>query len=117
VFLRDLVIFDPYAFDDVADQLAANDENNQQTSEEILLSTIDGVPDDKLIGFALRLVLTGHTPIPREGEIDFLTEAEAAFAPPQPKKTAVKQAKAPRAVKAAQKTAAKKTTAKKEVAA
>jgi hypothetical protein len=46
-----------------------------------------------------------------------LTEAEIAFAPPQPKKTAVKQAKAPRAVKAAQKTAAKKTTAKKEVAA
>ena len=61
VFLRALVNIDPYTFDDVAEQLAANDENNQQTSEEILLSTIDGLPDDKLTGFALRLVLTAHT--------------------------------------------------------
>ena len=38
VFLRALVSIDPYAFDDVAEHLAANDENNQQTSEEILLS-------------------------------------------------------------------------------
>ena len=82
VFLRALVTIDPYAFDDVAEHLAANDENNQQTSEEILLSTIDGLPDDKLTGFALRLVFTGHTAIPRENEIDFLTEAEAAFTPP-----------------------------------
>ena len=116
VFLRALVTIYPYAFDDVAEQLAANDENNQQTSEEILLSTIDGLPDDKLTGFALRLVLTGQTPIPRESEIDFLTEAEAAFAPPQSKKTASKKAKAPAPIKAAQKTAAKKT-AKKQVAA
>ena len=117
VFLRALVTIDPYAFDDVAEQLAANDENNQQTSEEILLSTIDGLPDDKLTGFALRLVLTAHTPIPRESEIDFLTEAEAAFAPPQPKKTASKKTKTPTPIKAAQKTAAKKKTAKKQVAA
>jgi ParB family transcriptional regulator, chromosome partitioning protein len=117
VFLRALVNIDPYAFDDVAEQLAANDENNQQTSEEILLSTIDGLPDDKLAGFALRLVLTAHTHIPREGELDLLTEAEAAFAPLQPKKTASKKAKAAAPIKAAQKTAAKKTTAKKQVAA
>jgi ParB family chromosome partitioning protein len=117
VFLRALVTIDPYAFDDVAEHLAANDENNQQTSEEILLSIIDGLPDDKLTGFALRLVLTGHTAIPRESEIDFLTEAEAAFAPPQPKNTAAKKAKAPVPIKAAKKTATKKTTAKKDVAA
>src|SRR5258705_7233298 len=117
VFLRVLVSIDPYAFDDVAEHLAANDENNQQTSEEILLSTIDGLPDDKLTGFALRLVLTAHTPFPRESEIDFLTEAEVAFAPPQPKNTAAKKAKAPAPIKAAKKTAAKKTTAKKDVAA
>jgi ParB family chromosome partitioning protein len=98
-----------------AEQLAANDENNQQTSEEILLSTIDGLPDDKLTGFALRLVLTAHTPIPRESEIDFLTEA--AFAPPQPKKAASKTAKAPTPIKDAQKNATKKKTAKKQVAA
>jgi hypothetical protein len=35
---------------------------------------------------ALRLVFTAHIPIPRESEIDFLTEAEAAFASPHPKK-------------------------------
>jgi ParB family chromosome partitioning protein len=93
VFLRALVTIDPYAFDDVAEQLAANDENNEQTSEEILLSAIDGLPDDKLTVFALRLVLTAHTPIPRESEIDFLTEAEAAFAPSEPKKSANKKAK------------------------
>jgi len=117
VFLRALVNIDPYTFDDVAEHLAANDENNQQTYEEILLSTIDGLPDDKLTGFALRLVFIGHTDIPRESEIDFLTEAEAAFAPPQPKKTATKKAKATTPIKAAQKAAAKKTTAKKQVAA
>ena len=117
VFLRALVTIDPYAFDDVAEHLAANDENNQQTSEEILLSAIDGLPDDKLTGFALRLVLTAHTAIPRESEIDFLTEAKVAFAPPQPKNTAAKKAKAPAPIKATKKTAAKKTTAKKDVAA
>jgi ParB family transcriptional regulator, chromosome partitioning protein len=117
VFLRALVTIDPYAFADVAEHLAANDDNNEQSSDEILLSTIDGLPDDKLTGFALRLVLTGHTPIPRESEIDFLTEAEAVFAPPQSKKTATKKAKTPTPTKAAQKTAAKKTTAKKQVAA
>jgi hypothetical protein len=65
--------FTVYAFDDVAEQLAANEENTQQTSEEILLSTIDGLQDDKLTGFALRPALTAHTAIPRESEIDFLT--------------------------------------------
>jgi ParB family chromosome partitioning protein len=116
VFLRALVNIDPYTFDDVAENFA--DENNQQTSEEILLSTIDGLPDDKLIGFALRLVITAHIPIPREGELDYLAEAETAFAPPQPKKTASKKTTTtPTPIKAAMKGAAKKTTAKKEVAA
>jgi ParB family transcriptional regulator, chromosome partitioning protein len=116
VFLRALITLDPYTFDDVAEHLAADDENNQQTSEEILLSTIDRLPDDKLTGFALRLVLTAHTTIPREGELDLLTEVEAAFAPPQPKKTSNKKATTATPIKAAQKTAAKKT-AKKQVAA
>jgi ParB family transcriptional regulator, chromosome partitioning protein len=117
VFLRALATIDPYAFDDVAEQLAANDENNQQTSEGILLSTIDGLPDDKLTGFALRLVLTAHTPIPREGELDLLTEAETVFAPPQPKKTDSKKTKTPTPIKTDQKTTAKKKKAKKQAAA
>jgi ParB family chromosome partitioning protein len=91
---------------------AANDENNQQTAEEILLSILDGLADDKLIGFALRLVLTGHTPIPYESEIDFL--AEAAFAPPQPKATAKKKEKKPTVIKAP---SPKNTAAKKKDAA
>jgi ParB family chromosome partitioning protein len=117
VFLRALVNIDPYTFDDVAENFA-DDEDNQQTSEEILLSTIDGLPDDKLTGFALRLVITAHIPIPREGELDYLAEAETAFAPPQPKKAASKKTKTtPTPIKAAKKSAAKKTTTKKEVAA
>jgi hypothetical protein len=76
VFPRALATIDPYAFDDVVKQFAANDENNERTSEEILLSAIDGLPDDKLTGFALRLVLTAHTPIPREGKLDLLPEAD-----------------------------------------
>jgi ParB family chromosome partitioning protein len=108
VWLRALVTIDPYTFDDVAEHLAANQENNEQTSEEILLSTIDGLPDDKLTRFALRLVLTAHTPITCEGELDLLTEAEAAFAPQQPKKTATKRTKTHTA---AQRATAKKSTA------
>jgi hypothetical protein len=76
------------------------------------------LPDDKLTGFALRLVITAHIPIPREGELDYLTEVETAFAPPQPKKSASKKMTTkPTPIKAAKKGAAKKTTAQKEVAA
>jgi ParB family chromosome partitioning protein len=115
VFLRALVNLDPYTFvDDVAEHYATEDVNNQQTAEEILLSTVDELADDKLIGFALRLVLTGHTPIPHESEIDFLTEAEAAFAPPQPRTTAKKKEKKPTVIKAP---SPKKTAAKKKDAA
>ena len=59
------------------------------------------------------LVLTGHTPVRRESEIAFLDEAEAAFAPPQPKTTAKKKEKKPTLVKAPtpKKTAAKKKDA------
>jgi ParB family chromosome partitioning protein len=73
VFLRALVNLAPYTFaDDVAERFAAEDENNDKSAEEILLATVDGLTDDKLTGFALRLVLTGNTPIPREGEGRFL---------------------------------------------
>ena len=114
VGLSELIFVEP---EKTGGLLAVNDENNQQTSEEILLSTIDGLPDDKLTGFALRLVITAHIPIPLEGELDYLVEAETAFAPPQPKKTANKKTKTPTPIKSAPKTAAKKKTAKKQVAA
>ena len=85
VFLHALITIDPYMFaDDVAEHFIGDDENNQQTAEEILHSTLHGLTDDKLTGFGLRLVLTGRTGIPSEGEIDLLAEAEAAFLPAKP---------------------------------
>ena len=92
VFLRALANINPYTFaDDVAQLFDTDEETNQQTAEEILTSTIDKLTDDKLTGFALRLVLTGQTPIPDAKEIDFLGEAERAFASPQPKTTPSKK--------------------------
>ena len=111
VFLRALVNLDPYTFtDDIAEYFAGDDENNQLSAEEILLSTIGALTEDKLTGFALRLALTGHVGIPREGEYDFLTEAESAFAPPQPK-AEEKHKKTPTPVKATPKKSATKKKA------
>jgi ParB family chromosome partitioning protein len=103
---------DSYDFsDDVAAHFARDDENNQQTGEEVLLSVVDGLEDDKLSGFALRLALTGHADIPRENEIDHLAEAEAVFAQPQPKKVKAK-ATSKKTAPIKTKTAKKKTTKK-----
>ncbi len=103
VLLRAIVNLDPYTFaDDLADDLAGENENQQRTAEEVLLSAIDAVADDGLTGFAIRLGLAGHRGIPREGEFDFLTEAENVFSPklankpkrPKPKKAATIKAPA-----------------------
>src|SRR5580698_3454442 len=120
VLLRALVNLDPYTLtDDLAEQIAGEDENEQRTAEEVLLSAIDDLQDDKLTGFTLRLALTGHIDIPREGEFDFLSEAEAAFAVSQPKSAGSKKpkVKTPTPIKAASKPAPKKTAAKKKTAA
>jgi hypothetical protein len=69
----------------VAAHFVGDDENNQQSAEEVLLSVVDGMEDDKLPTFALRLALTGHVDVPTEGETDHLIEAEKLFAPAQPK--------------------------------
>jgi len=74
------------------------------------LAAIDSLEDEKLTGFALRLALTSHVAIPREGEVDFLAEAEAVFLEPQPKKAGSKKAGKPISIKA-RKTVAKKKTA------
>jgi ParB family chromosome partitioning protein len=113
VFLRALINLDPYSLtDDVAERFAGNDKNNQQTAEEILASALTETPDEKLTSFALRIVLTGYVAIPREGEIDLLAEAAAAFAPHHPAKEK-KPKKNPTPIKAA----TKKTATKKKVAA
>jgi ParB family transcriptional regulator, chromosome partitioning protein len=87
MFLFALIHLDPYRFEDIAEQQVADDENNQQNAEEILGVLLASTPDDKLTGFALRLVLTSHAAIPRQGEFDCLTDAEAAFVPAPPKKS------------------------------
>jgi ParB family chromosome partitioning protein len=113
VFLRALINLDPYTLtDDVAEHFASDDENHQQTAEEILASALTETPDEKLTSFALRLALTGYVAIPGEGELDFLTEAAAAFVPPQPPKEK-KAKKTPTPIK----TATKKTLTKKKFAA
>ena len=94
VLLTALVNVDPYEFlDEVATYFAGDDENNQQSAEEVLSTTIAALPDCGLTRFALRLVFTEHAAIPREGDFDFLAEAEAIFAPPQTKKVGKGQKK------------------------
>ena len=114
VLLRAIVNLDPYTFaDDLAEDIAADNENEQRSAEEVLLSNIDATADDKLTRFALRLALAGHIGIPREGEFDFLTEAEVAFAPPlEKKKAAIKKTKQPTPVKSSAKATAKATVHK-----
>ena len=119
VLLRAIVNLDPYTFvDDLAEDIA--DENEARSAEEVLLATIDATADDKLTRFAIRLALSGYVGIPREGELDFLTDAEAVFTPPEPKqaKTPKKQ-KQPTPIKLdAPTTKPKKpATAKKKIAA
>jgi ParB family chromosome partitioning protein len=65
---------------DVADLIIGDYENHQHTADEVLASMITALPDEKLPGFALRLVLNAYTAIPRDGAVDYLAEAEAAFA-------------------------------------
>ncbi|HLI76877.1 MAG TPA: ParB/RepB/Spo0J family partition protein [Acidobacteriaceae bacterium] len=117
VFLSALVNFDPYDFaEDLAAFYVGDNENNQQTAEEVLSCTLATLPDEKLTEFALRLVLTGHTDLPREGDIDFLAQAEAAFVPPPPKKANGKKPK-PTVVKHAKSSAKKPSPPKKKIAA
>ena len=99
-----------------------DNENEQRSAEEVLLSTIDATADDQLTRFALRLALAGHVGIPREGEFDFLTEAETVFVPPQPtKRAAAKKAKQPTPVnspaKGAPKAKPQKALSNKKIAA
>jgi ParB family chromosome partitioning protein len=113
VFLSALCNLDPYTItEDVADHFAEENNDHQQTPEEILAAALSQTPDEKLTSFALRLALTGYVTIPRENELDYLAEAEAAFALPQPAKEK-KPKKAPTPIKAVP----KKTATKKKLAA
>jgi pimeloyl-ACP methyl ester carboxylesterase len=116
VLLRAIVNLDPYTFaDDLSEDIA--DENDHRSAEEVLLSTIDNTTDDKLTRFALRLALSSHVVIPREHELDFLTEAEAVFAPPQKKAKAKKTRNTPVAMLKPTTQPKKQKTARKQIAA
>ena len=121
VFLSALCNLDPYTItEDVAEHFAGEDNDNQRTPEEILAAALSQTPDEKLTSFALRLALTGYVTIPRENELDFLAEAEAAFIPPPAKKKpkANKPTLIKGGTKSSPKVAPKKaTTSKKKVAA
>jgi ParB family chromosome partitioning protein len=113
VFLSALCNLDPYTItEDVADHFAGEDNDHQRTPEEILAEALSRTPDEKLTSFALRLALTGYVTIPRENELDFLAEAEAAFAPPQPAKE-----KKPKKAATLIKAATKKSNTNKKIAA
>ena len=80
MLLRALVNLNPYSLaNDLAIELDDDEENDRRSVDEVLLTTISGLADDKLTGFALQLALSGHRGIPREDEFDFLAEAEAVF--------------------------------------
>ena len=117
VFLHAVIRLDPYTFtDEVAEHFAAEEADHDETSEEILTAAMDALTDDKLTGFALRMVLTGNLPIPRDGEVDSLTEAHAAFVPAKPKKPATRKAKDPAESKV-DRAASEETRGKEEAAA
>lgn len=77
-----LVNLDPYSFaDDLAVEVNGDAQDDRRSADEVLTTAIDGLGDVELTTFAIRLALSGHRGIPRENEIDHLSEAEAAFAP------------------------------------
>jgi ParB family transcriptional regulator, chromosome partitioning protein len=109
--LAALVNLNPEFVDDVAALIVGDDENNQQTADEVLASTISALPDEKLAGFTLRLLLTAYTAIPRDGAVDYLAEAEAAFAPKQDKTASKSKKRATDPTSSAKKIASKKKAA------
>jgi ParB family chromosome partitioning protein len=116
VLLRAIVNLDPYTFaDDLAEDIA--DENDRRSPEEVLLATIDATTDERLTHFAIRLALSGHVGILRENELDFLTEAEAVFAPPQKKAKTTKTKDTSVAMSTPKPQPKKQKTAKKQIAA
>jgi ParB family chromosome partitioning protein len=116
VFLRLLIHLDYSFLEDVAAHFANGDENVQKSDDEIVLAALDGTADEKLTGFALRLVLSDHVGIPHESQPDLLTEAEQVFAPRKPKAVKAKADASSKAKPAAAKVAPKKEAARKKAA-
>jgi hypothetical protein len=115
VLLRAFITCDLYGQSDVvAAHFAGEDDDNTQSSEEILLSVADRLEEVQLPELALRLALCSHIRIPNENEIDHLAEVEKVFAPKQAKKRTAKKAvrkPTPAKGKTARKKAAKRNAA------
>jgi ParB family chromosome partitioning protein len=114
ILLAALITLNPDFVDDVAPLIVSDDENNQQTAEEVLASTVAALPDEKLPGLTLRLLLTAYTAIPRDGAVDYLAEAEAAFALTHAKTTNKTKR---RGIASGPTPSARKSTSRKKVAA
>jgi ParB family chromosome partitioning protein len=116
VFLRLLIHLDYSFLEEVATHFANGDENAQQSDDEIVLAALDGTADEKLTGFALRLVLSDHIGIPQDNQPDLLTETEQVFAPKEPKAVKAKGDGSSKPKPTAVKASAKKETTKKKAA-
>jgi ParB family chromosome partitioning protein len=116
VFIRLLIHLDYSFLEEVATHFANGDENTQRSDDEIVLAALDGTADQKLTGFALRLVLSDHVGIPQENQPDLLTEAEQVFAPKKPKAVKPKVNGPSKPKPAAVKASTKKETTKKKAA-
>jgi hypothetical protein len=111
VLLRAFITCDLYGQSDVvATHYAGEDDDNKQSSEEILLSVADRLEEARLPELALWLALCSHIRIPNENEIDHLTEVEKAFAPKQAKKPTTKKMTVRKPMSAKSKTAKKKAS-------
>jgi ParB family chromosome partitioning protein len=102
LFLRLLVNINAYDFLEESAAYFSNDENEQRSDDEVVLSALSGAADEKLTSFALRLVLADHIGIPQQNQPDLLAEAERVFASKRPKSVKPKDTKKakPSAVKA-----------------
>ena len=116
VFLRLLIHLDYSFLEEVANHFANGDENSQQSDDEIVLAALEGTADEKLIGLALRLVLSDHIGIPHENQPDLLTEAEQVFAPKKPKPVKAKADGSKKVKPTAATATAKKETTRKRAA-
>jgi ParB family chromosome partitioning protein len=116
VFLRLLIHLDYSFLEEVATHFANGDENAQQSEDEIVLAALDGTADEKLVGLALRLVLSDHVGIPHESQPDLLTEAEQVFAPKKPKAIKAKTDAPSKPKPTAVKVSTKKEPTRKKVA-
>jgi ParB family chromosome partitioning protein len=111
VLLRAFITCDLYGqIDVVATHYAAEDDDNKQSSEEILLSVADRLEEVQLPELALRLALCSHVRIPNENEIDHLAEIEKVFTPKQAKRPTAKKKTARKPAPTKGKTAKKKAT-------